>query len=65
VLEVPAEVARSFSLSIQAVGMTSASLIILIARRPVDARAALVSTPAGIAGFHAVLFLLGQSDTLF
>ena len=65
VLEVPAEVARTFSLSIQAVGMTMASLIILLARRPIDPQAALVCIPAGIVGFLASLFLLGDEGAPF
>ena len=53
VLEVPAQVARTFSLSIQAVGMTMAALIILLARRPVDPHAVLDLHPRrdrGISG---------------
>ncbi len=65
VLEVPAEVARSFSLSIQAVGMTMASLIILLARRPIDPQVGIVCIPAGILGFLASLFLLGDEQAPF
>lgn len=65
VLEVPADVARTFSLSIQAVGMVVAALIILLAARRVDGKAILVSAGAGIVGFVAALFLLGQPDTPF
>lgn len=65
VLEVPAEVARTFSLSIQAVGMTMASLIILIARRPIEPKAVLICVPAGIAGFLFSLFFLGDESAPF
>lgn len=65
VLEVPAEVARTFSLSIQAVGMTMASLIILLARRPIDRKTALICVPSGIAGFMVSLFLLGDENAPF
>lgn len=65
VLEVPAQVARTFSLSIQAVGMTMAALIILLARRPVDPHAVLICIPAGIVGFLASLFLLGDENAPF
>ena len=65
VLDVPAPVARSFALSIQAVGMTMASLIILIAGRRIDRRAILVCVPASTLGFFASLFLLGDEGAPF
>ena len=65
VLDVPAPVARSFSLLIQAVGMTMASLIILLAGRPIELRAILVCVPAGAFGFFASLFLLGDEGAPF
>lgn len=65
VLEVPAPVARTFSLSIQAVGMTTAAAIIVIAGRPIEVRAVLVGGLSGVAGFLAALFLAGDPDTLF
>lgn len=65
VLEVPAEVARTFSLSIQAVGMTIAVLIIFITRRTVELRVVMIAVPAGAAGFLLALFLIGDTDSLF
>lgn len=51
VLEIPSEVARTFSLSIQSIGMGAATLGILINRRSMDLRAVAIAAPAGIAGF--------------
>lgn len=51
VLEIPSEVARTFSLTIQSIGMTAASLGILINRRKIDFRAIKVAAPASVAGF--------------
>ncbi len=65
VLHTPAEVARTFSLSIQAVGMTVASAVILLARRKVELRAFAVAAPAGVAGLVAGLFLFGDPATAF
>ncbi|MGI9658648.1 MAG: sulfite exporter TauE/SafE family protein [Gaiellaceae bacterium] len=65
VLEAPAAVARTFSLSIQAVGMTVASIVILLARRTIEWRAFGVAVPLGIAGFFVGLFVLGDSRELF
>ncbi len=65
VLHTPAEVARTFSLSIQAVGMSVASAAILLARRPIDVRAYAVAAPVGIVGLLAGLVLLGDPDTPF
>ena len=65
VLEVPADVARTFSLSIQAVGMTTAALIILIARRPIDVRVVLTGGMAGMVGFLVAIFTVGDPDTPF
>ena len=65
VLQVPADVARTFSLSIQAVGMVVAALIILLAGRKVDRKAIVTSGLAGMAGFLAALFLIGRPDTPF
>jgi uncharacterized membrane protein YfcA len=65
VLETPAAVARTFSLSIQAVGMTVASVVMLLTARTIEWRAFLVAFPLGTAGFLAGLFILGDPDTLF
>ncbi len=59
VLEVPTSVARSFSLCIQAVGMTTAAAAIVINRRAIEWRAIGVAIPIAGAGFLAGLFLLG------
>ncbi len=64
-LEVPAPVARTFSLSIQAVGMTVAAVIIVVAGRPIEVRAVIAGGLSGVAGFLAALFLIGDPDTLF
>lgn len=50
VLGVPPQVARTFSLSVPAIGMTMASLSIMINRRPVEWRALAISLPAAIVG---------------
>ncbi len=65
VLEVDAQVARSFSLCIQAVGMGSAATAIVLTRRVVEWRAVATTLPAAIAGFLAGAFLLGRSDEPF
>lgn len=65
VLEVPADVARTFSLSIQAVGMVTAALIILLAGRKVEKKAIVASGLAGMVGFLGALYVLGRPDTPF
>ena len=65
VLEVPAEIARSFTLSTQALGMTCAACAIVLARRRVEWRALVVGLPLGTAGFLLSLFLLGEPDQAF
>ncbi len=63
VLHIGAPVARSFSLFIQAVGMTMATLAILITRRTIDVRSVIVGSLAGTAGFvTSVAFLTDRSD---
>ncbi len=64
-LDVPSEVARTFSLAIQTVGMGTASLAIFIRRRPVSLPAVAWSLPAALVGFFAALHLLGDPDGLF
>ncbi len=59
-LDVPAEAARSFSLCIQAVGMTSASIAIVVGRRPVVWSAVAIGAPTGVAAFLATLVLAGD-----
>ncbi len=43
-LDVPAPVARSFALSVQAVGLSVAAVTILLTRRPVEGRALVVGS---------------------
>lgn len=56
VLGVPPQVARTFSLSMPAIGMTMASLSIIINRRQVEWRALAIALPAAIAGLLFGLF---------
>lgn len=64
-LSVPAETARSFSLCIQAIGMTSASLAIIAGGRTVAWRAIALAAPSGIIGLILTLLLLGDSSAPF
>ena len=64
-LDVPAEAARSFSLCIQAIGMSSASLAIVAGRRPVVWSAVAIGAPAGVLAFIATLFLVGDPSLPF
>ncbi len=64
-LGVPAPVARTFGLSIQAVGMTMATVAILVAGRPFHRRAAVVGSLAAIAGFGVGVWFLGRPDETF
>lgn len=65
VLDIDAEVARSFSLSIQAIGMGTASIAIIVTRRLVAWRAVSIVLPAALAGFLLGAVLLGRSDEPF
>lgn len=65
VLEIPAEVARSFSLSIQSIGMGAASLSILINRRTVELRALIIAFPASVVGFFIGYWLLSDYGAPF
>ena len=64
-LGVPAEVARSFGLAIQAVGMTVAACAILLNRRPIHRRATLVATTAAVLGFGLSVVLWGDQEAVF
>ncbi|MGI9602835.1 MAG: TSUP family transporter [Acidimicrobiales bacterium] len=64
-LHVPAAVARSFGLFIQAVGMTMAAVTIVLLGRPVHRRAIAVATGAAIAGFLAGVAIWGDPDVAF
>jgi hypothetical protein len=65
VLEVPSDVARSFSLCIQAIGMGTATLSILIHRRTVEWRAVAVGAPVAMVSFAAAMILLAEGDEPF
>lgn len=64
-LDIPASVARTFGLSIQAVGMTSAAVSILVFGRPYHRRAAVIASVAAIVGFVISMLLFGRPDELF
>ena len=65
VLAVPADAARTFSLSIQAVGMVTASIIIVLAQRRIELKPVVVAGTAGVVGFLGGLLILGDHSTLF
>ena len=65
VLAIPSQVARSFSLVIQATGMVMASISILLAGRRVDWKALGLAVYGGSFGFLAGLFALGDPSTPF
>ena len=65
VLDVPAEVARSFSLTIQTVGMGTATAAILIRRRVVLWRVIAMSVPAALVAFALVAWFGGDGDEPF
>ena len=65
VLGIPASVARTFGLTIQATGMVMASASILLAGRKIDWKALGLGVGGGIVGFLLGLFLLGDSSTPF
>jgi uncharacterized membrane protein YfcA len=65
VLDIPTEIARTFSLSIQAIGMTAASLSIIINRRPVEWRTVLITSVSAIFGFLLVGYLASNSEAPF
>jgi uncharacterized membrane protein YfcA len=65
VLDIPAPVARSFALCIQAVGMGAASLSIIAQRRPVVWPAVAVLAPSAVAAFAATVVLAGDRSDPF
>ncbi len=65
VIGTPAAVARTFSLNIQAVGMVTAGLSIILSRKPIEGRAVLAGGGAGIIGFLAGAALLTDQTTPF
>ncbi len=64
-LDVPSEVARTFSLCIQTIGMGCASAAILIRRRRIEFRAFKIALPVSILGFFAGYFFLSDLDEPF
>jgi len=64
-LEVPSEVARTFSLCIQTIGMGCASAAILIRRRRIDITGFKIALPVTIIGFFLGYFLLSDRDEPF
>lgn len=64
-LHVPSAVARTFGLSIQAVGMTVAAGAILLSRRRIHPRATLLGAAVAIAGLLVGVLALGDRDTVF
>ncbi len=64
-LQVPSEVARTFSLCIQMIGMGTASAAILIRRRRIEARVYRIAAPVAIVGFFIGYFLLSDRDLPF
>lgn len=65
VLDIDTPVARSFSLSIQTIGMGTAAAAIIINRRAVAWRAVAVAAPAAIIGFLISALFLGRGDEPF
>ena len=64
-MQVPGPVARTFGLSIQAVGMTMATISILLSGRVFHRRAAVVGSAAAVVSFGLAVALFGRSDVLF
>lgn len=64
-LEVPSPVARTFGLCIQAVGMTMASLTIVVSGRRIHRRSAVVGSVLAIVGFLASAVLLDRPSLPF
>ena len=64
-LDVPAEVARSFALSIQAVGVGAASAAVIIRRRPIDWRVVSICSVTGVVGMLIGAYALGDGDEPF
>ncbi len=64
-LNVPGPIARTFGLSIQAVGMTMASIAIIVFRREIHIRAVIVGSIAAIVGFGAAVAAFGSPSEPF
>lgn len=65
VLDIPAPVARTFSLCVQAVGMGAATASVVINRRPVVWRAVRTATPVAVVAFLATAYLAGDPSEPF
>lgn len=65
VLDVDAELARTFSLCIQSIGMGAASAAIILNRRLIVWRAVAIALPAASVAFLFGLFVLGRPDDPF
>lgn len=64
-LGVPSEVARTFSLAIQSIGMVAASVAILVRRRAISVPAVLWSLPAALIGLFVGLYFFSDRSTPF
>lgn len=64
-LGISSEVARTFSLAIQSIGMTAATVSILVRRIPVSAPAILWALPPGIVGLFLGFGVLSDSSAPF
>ncbi|MEM9609580.1 MAG: TSUP family transporter [Actinomycetota bacterium] len=64
-LDVPGPIARTFGLSIQAVGMSMAVAAIVINRRAMHARSLQLAVPSAVVGFVLGITVLGRPDELF
>ncbi len=64
-LEIPAEVARTFSLAIQTIGMGAAAAAIAINRRRVEWRVVVIGLPVAAVTFLGAAFLLGDGSEPF
>ena len=64
-LHVPPPVARTFGLSIQAVGMTMAVISIVLFRRAFHHRAAVLGSVAGVIGFLVSAVVVGRPGEVF
>lgn len=65
VIEVPATVARTFSLCIQTIGMGTAALAIVVSGRRVDWGSVRLLVPTAVVGFLGAAWLIGRPDELF
>ncbi len=64
-LKIPSEVARTFSLCIQTIGMGCASAAILIRRRRIETNALRIALPVAVIGFFVGYFVLSDRSAPF